>query len=272
VEEKRMPKRMRETALRSSRASGTSTLAPVPIENSPTNGHDGGEKPTWSLKDAPPSERPRERLVEHGPEVLRTAELLAIILSTGTAGETVTELSDRLLTEFGGLTGLSRVSVSELLRRRGLGPAKATQLKAALELARRLRDADPEQRPQVRSPKDVADLLQFEMSQLDQEQLRVLLLDTKNRVISKHTIYVGTANLTHVRVGEIFKAAVRENAVSIVVVHNHPSGDPTPSADDVRLTETLVDSGKLLDIEILDHIVLARHGHVSLKERRLGFR
>lgn len=230
------------------------------------------ERASWSIKDAPAAERPRERLVEQGPDALRTAELLAILLSTGSRGETVTDLSDRLLQEYGGLSGLLRTAVADLTRRRGLGLAKATKLKVALHLAARLREADPEQRPQVRSPKDVYDLLRFEIGHLDQEELRALLMDTKNRIMARRRVYVGSVNLTPVRVGEVFKAAVRENATSIVVVHNHPSGDPTPSPDDVRLTETLVKAGELLEVDVLDHVIVARAAYTSLKERRLGFR
>lgn len=225
-----------------------------------------------TLKSLDPSERPRERLIEHGPGALTTAELLAIILRTGQPGEMVTVLAQNLLVEFGGLLGLARTSVAEIAQRKGMGPAKAAELKAALELARRLAAEHPEERFQIRSPQDVAQLLQIEMGALEQEHLKVVLLDTKNRVMGIRTVYVGSVNTSLVRVGEVFRHAVRENCTAMIVVHNHPSGDPTPSPEDVRVTEAFCEAGQLLDIEVLDHIVFGRQRFVSLKEQRLGFR
>ena len=233
---------------------------------------DGAYVARPSLKDLPESERPRERLLASGPGALSTAELLAVILGTGLPGETVTDLARNLLVEFGGLLGLARVSVAELRQRKGLGEAKAAQLKAALELARRLSAEHPEERFQIRSPSDVASLLQLEMGALEQEQLRVVLLDTKNRVLGIRTVYVGSANATTVRVGEVFREAIRENSTALIVVHNHPSGDPTPSPEDVRVTEAFREGGRLLDVEVLDHVVIGEQRNVSLQERGLGFR
>ena len=232
-------------------------------------GADGPEaayqaRPT--LKSLPEGERPRERLIAAGPGALSTAELVAILLGTGLPGEMVTDLARNLLVEFGGLHGLARMSVADLCRRRGLGEAKATQLKAALELARRLSVEHPEERFQIKSPADVASLLQLEMSVLEQEELRVVLLDTKNRVLSVRRVYVGSANATALRIGELFKEAIRQNATALVVVHNHPSGDPTPSSEDVQVTQTIREAGKLLDVEVLDHVVIGQQRFVSLKE------
>lgn len=237
----------------------------------------GGEKADGlyfarpTLKDLPESERPRERLLANGPGALSSAELLAIILGTGRPGEMVTDLARNLLVEYGGLLGLARTAVADLCQRKGLGGAKAAQLKAALEIACRLGLEHPEERFQIRSPRDVANLLQVEMGALEQEQLRVILLDTKNRVIAVRTVYVGSANATTIRVGEVFKEAIRQNATAVIVVHNHPSGDPTPSPEDARVTESFVQGGRLLDIEVLDHVVVGQQGVVSLKERGLGF-
>lgn len=152
-----------------------------------------------TLKSLPEGERPRERMIAVGPGALSTAELIAILLGTGLPGEMVTDLARNLLVEFGGLLGLARTSVSDLCRRKGLGEAKATQLKAALELARRLSVEQPEERFQIRSPADVASLLQLEMGALEQEELRVVLLDTKNRVLAIRRVYVGSANATSLR-------------------------------------------------------------------------
>lgn len=224
-----------------------------------------------SLKTLPQSERPRERLLDSGPDALSPAELIAIILGTGSRGEMVTDLARALLVEFGGLRGLARASVAELRQRRGLGDAKTAQLKAALELAGRLRDLPGDERPAIRSPDDVFALVGFEMSALEQEELRVLLLDTKNRVLGIRTVYVGSATATTLRVGELFREAIRTNATAVIVVHNHPSGDPTPSSDDVRVTEAIREGGRLLDVAVLDHVVVGQGRHVSLKARGLGF-
>lgn len=224
------------------------------------------------IKDLPKGERPRERLAHHGSGALSEAELLAIILRTGTPGENVLNLATHLLVTFGGLAGLARASIEEMAAVHGIGTAKATQIKAALELGKRLGIAFPEERPQVKSPADVANLVLLEMGLLEQEEMRVLLLDTKSRVLAMHTVYVGNLNTSLVRVGELFRDAVRANCAAVVVVHNHPSGDPTPSPEDVSVTREIVqEAGKLLGIEVLDHLVIGRQKYVSLKERGLGF-
>ncbi|MEZ4862283.1 MAG: DNA repair protein RadC [Caldilineaceae bacterium] len=224
------------------------------------------------IRDLPTDLRPRERMLYAGPSALSTAELLAIILRVGGRGENVIRMAERLLSEFGGVVGLAKANFDELCRAHGIGEAKATQIKAALELGRRLQLASPEERPQVRSPADVANLLMLEMSLLEQEHLRVVLLDTKNVVTRVHTVYSGSLNSAVVRVGEVFREAVRANSAAVVVVHNHPSGDPTPSPEDVRITELIVEAGALLDIDVLDHLIIGRNRFVSLKERGLGFK
>jgi DNA repair protein RadC len=223
------------------------------------------------LREMAPDERPRERLKLRGPSALSDGDLLAIILNTGLKGETVTDLSQRLLAEHGGLRGLYRLEVSELAKLRGLGDAKAVHLKAALELGRRLAALSPEDRPQVTSPDDVANLLQIEMAALEQEQLRVVLLDTKHRILGTRTVYQGSVNQAQVRIGEIYRDAVRQNATAIVAVHNHPSGDPTPSAADVSLTVEMVRAGEMLDIDLLDHLVIGQGRWLSLRRLGLGF-
>ena len=224
-----------------------------------------------TIKDMPVGERPRERLQHYGAGALSTAELIAILLRSGVAGESVLHLAERLLARYGGITGLAQASFAELCQEKGIGPAKVTQIKAALELGRRLLVASPQERPQVRSPADAANLLMLEMSLLAQEQMRVILLDSKNRVLAIPTIYQGSLNTSLIRVGELFREAIRQNCAAIIVVHNHPSGDPTPSPEDVLVTKQIVEAGKLLDIEVLDHLVIGRQRYVSLKERGLGF-
>jgi len=176
----------------------------------------------------PESERPREKLAQCGAEMLSTAELLAIILRTGTAHEDVVALAQRLLVEYGGIAGLADCTMTELAASPGVGVTKGAQLKAALELGRRLMVAGAA-RVQVHSPRDVADLLMVEMGLLPQEVMRTVLLNTKNHVIASPVIYQGSANTAVLRVGELFREAVKHNAVSLILVHNHPSGDPTPS-------------------------------------------
>jgi len=227
---------------------------------------------TPMIRDLPMDLRPRERIVYAGASSLSNVELIAIILRMGGRGENVIRMAERLLSQFGGLSGLAQAGFDELCQVRGIGTAKAAQIKAALELGRRLMATAPYERPQVRSPADVANLLMLEMGLLEQEHLRAVLLDTKNAVIRVANVYAGNLNTAVVRVGEVFREAIRANCASIIVVHNHPSGDPTPSPEDVRVTEQLVDAGHLLDIEVLDHLVIGRNRYVGLKERGLGFR
>jgi DNA repair protein RadC len=227
-----------------------------------------------TIKELPADERPREKLKLRGEASLSTGELLAIILRTGVVGETVTDVARRLLKTHGGLLGLSRVDYASLCREHGLGEAKAAQLKACVELARRLALERPEERSRIGSPDDVAALLSTEMAALDQEELRTVLLSTKNDVLKIVTVYRGSVNAAQIRVAEVFKEAVRHNAPALVVVHNHPSGDPTPSPDDVAVTRELVRAGQILDIDVLDHIIIgdaAAGRHVSLRRRGLGF-
>jgi DNA repair protein RadC len=223
------------------------------------------------IRDMPQGERPRERLRDHGPQYLSNSDLLAILLRTGTAAENVVSLATRLLAAHGGLGGLARAGFKELTETRGVGEAKVAQIMAALELGKRLASLPGEERPAISSPNDVANLLSAEMALLNQESLHVLLLNTRNQVLAVREVYRGNVSSAVIRVGEVFRDAIRENAPGIIVVHNHPSGDPTPSYEDARVTGQLVAAGRLLDIELLDHIILAQRGLVSLKERGLGF-
>ncbi len=224
-----------------------------------------------TVREMPSDERPRERLERYGAGTLTNAELLAILLRVGSSKENVLELAARLLRDHGGLGGLLAADLPTLCASHGMGLAKATQLKAGLELARRLNLLTPEARPQIKSPGDAANLLMLEMAYLPQEQLRVLCLDTKNYVVHQQIVYQGTVNSSVVRAAEVFRPAVSRTCPALVVVHNHPSGDPTPSPEDIRTTERLRQAGELLDIELLDHIVIGQQRYVSLKERGLGF-
>jgi DNA repair protein RadC len=230
-----------------------------------------GEKMVYRITELAESDRPRERLVELGSQSLSNAELLAILLRVGVQGENAVQLGQRLLQNFGGLSGLHRASVEEVCQEKGIGAAKAAQIKAAIELGRRLAKEVPEERPTISSPEDAAVLVQYEMSALPQENLWIIILDTRNRLISTEKIYKGSLNSSMVRIGELFKPAIQRSAASIIIVHNHPSGDPTPSPEDITLTRAILQSGKLLDIEVLDHLVIGQGRFVSMKDRGLGF-
>lgn len=222
------------------------------------------------IRDLPVDERPRERLRLLGPDALSDAELLAILLRTGSRGENVVRLAERLLSKFHGLDALGRVSFAELCAQKHVGPAKAAQVIAALALGKRMMTARPD-RVVIRSPEDVFALVGAEMALLEQEHLRVILLNTRIQVMGIRKVYVGNAHSAIVRIAEVFKDAVKEGCPNIVLVHNHPSGDPSPSPDDVALTKQVEEAGRLLGIEVLDHVVIARNGTVSLREKGLAF-
>jgi len=224
------------------------------------------------ITDLPTQDRPRERLLEVGAGGLHNAELLAILLRIGVAGENAVRVAERLLAQLGGLPGLHRASYADLCNVHGIGPAKAAQLMAALELGRRIAITAPEERPAINSPADAANLLMYQLAAVDQEYLYVILLDTRNRIIGQPLeVYHGSLNTSLIRIGEVFREAIKANAAALIVAHNHPSGDPSPSPEDVAVTRSMVEAGRMLDIEVLDHLVIGRHRFISLKERGLGF-
>ena len=220
-----------------------------------------------TVHDMPNDERPRERLQHYGPQALSMSELLAIILRTGTTQENVIELASKLLAKYGGLAGLMRAEFSELCNEHGLGVAKAAQLKAALEIGRRMGMLQSEERYQIRSSSDAANLVMQDMMYLDHEQMRIIVLDTKNQVIENIARYQGTVNSSVLRAAEVFRPAVIRNCPGVIVCHNHPSGDPSPSPEDIAVTKQLVEAGIHLDIELIDHIIIGSHRFISLKER-----
>ena len=222
------------------------------------------------IRDMPSDERPRERMRLRGPAALTNPELLAILLRTGSRGENVVSLATRLLAKFEGVDALGRASFAELCAQKHVGPAKAAQILAALELGTRIMSSRPD-RKYIRCPEDVYSLFGPEMALLEQEHVRVILLDTRTRLITWKDVHIGNVHSAVVRVAEVFKEAVRAGCPSIIVVHNHPSGDPEPSPDDAALTKQLEDAGRLLGVEVTDHIVIGRSGIVSLRERGLGF-
>jgi len=226
---------------------------------------------TYKITDLNVEDRPRERLEKNGPTSLNHAELLAILIRVGIRGENAMEVSQRILTELGGIKGLQTATFHELAKLKGIGAAKAAQIKAAIELGRRLSLEKTQEKTTINSPQDAANLVRFEMSGLTREEIWVLLLDTRNRVIDIEKVYAGSLNSAFARIAELFKSAILRNAASIIAVHNHPSGDPTPSPEDIAMTRNMIQAGKLLDIPLLDHLIIGVDSYLSLKEKRLGF-
>ncbi|RAP77862.1 RadC family protein [Paenibacillus montanisoli] len=224
------------------------------------------EAQSYVLKDISPSDRPRERMLAVGAEALSHAELLAILIRTGTKRESAVLLASRILQECGSLRGLVDMSVAELTKIRGIGDAKAIQLRAGIELGRRIARSERTELPAIRRPEDAANLVMEELRYLKQEHFVCLFLNTKNQVILKETLSIGTLNATLVHPREVFRAAIKCSSASLICVHNHPSGDPTPSAEDIALTHRLMEAGELVGIEVLDHLVIGDNRFISLKE------
>lgn len=223
------------------------------------------------VREMPLSERPRERLASYGAGTLSATELLSLVWGSGRSGASALDLASDVLASHGGLTELARADALELARTPGIGNARAAQLVAAFELGRRSLGERPAGRWTVRAPRDVADRLSAQMGQLEREELRVLLLNTKNVVLRECSVYQGNVSAALVRVAELFRDAVRIHAAGVIVVHNHPSGDPEPSPDDLHLTAEAIAAGRLLDIPLLDHVVLAQDAYVSLRDRGVAF-
>jgi len=221
-----------------------------------------------SIRDIPPGERPRERLETRGVGALSDAELMAILLRVGVAGSSAVDLGRSLLNRFGGLRGLHSAHFDELCAVHGVGQAKAAQLKAAIELGYRLSQEQEGQHITISSAADVDQVMGHMLSGKNQEELWVLALTTRNRLIRKEQLYIGTVNHSSVRMAEIFEIPLRCQATAIILVHNHPSGDPAPSEDDIRFTEELVKAGRLMDVGVLDHVIIGSSGYESI--RRTG--
>ncbi|WP_163526480.1 RadC family protein [Halobacillus ihumii] len=219
------------------------------------------------IKDIPREDRPRERLIELGAGQLSNQELLAILLGSGTKQESVTSLAQRLLIHFEGVILLKDATIEELTAIRGIGAAKAVLILSAIELGRRIQQMKPVERYIIRSPEDGADFVMEEMRELKQEHFIVLFLNTKNQVLHRQTIFIGSLNASIVHPREVFKEAVKRSAASIICAHNHPSGDPTPSQEDIQVTRRLQECGKMIGIELLDHLVIGDRKFISLKEK-----
>lgn len=227
------------------------------------------ESPIVTLRDIPHEERPRERMLQYGAQSLSNAELLAILIRTGTVSESAVNLAQRLLVQADGLRNLVEMSTEQLTAIRGIGDAKALQIQAGIELGRRIARTSQGETVTIRSPKDVSDLLAEDLRYLQKEHFVCLFLNTKNQVVGRETLSMGSLNASIVHPREVFLAAVKRSSASIVCAHNHPSGDPTPSPEDIQITRRLAEAGELLGIELLDHIIIGDRTSVSLKE--LGY-
>lgn len=219
------------------------------------------------IREIPADERPRERMMQYGASSLSNAELLAILLRTGTASQSAVHIAERVLSQTGGLKGLTDSTIETLVQIKGVGPAKAIQVLAGVELGRRISRLMPDERLAIRSPQDAAEFMMDELQHLTQEHFVCLFLNTKNEVIGKETIFVGSLNASIVHPREIFRKAIQRASAAIICLHNHPSGDPTPSAEDRHVTRRLREAGRIVGIEVLDHIIIGEQRFYSMKEQ-----
>lgn len=219
------------------------------------------------IRDVHEADRPRERLIRQGSQSLSNQELLAILLRSGTKEESVLALANRILMNFEKLHALRDATIEEMTAVKGIGEVKAVQILAAIELGRRLAQKEMNERFTIRSPDDAAHYLMPEMSALSQEHFVVLFLNTKNQVLHKKTIFIGSLNASIVHPREIFREAVKRSAASIICAHNHPSGVPTPSPEDIEVTTRLMEAGLIIGIDLIDHIIIGDHQFISMKEK-----
>ena len=227
-------------------------------------------KNSFTVRDLPLNERPRERLLKLGSEALSAQEILAIILGRGIKGESVMATSQKLLSRFGNLKGIVNASMEELMQVSGIGPAKAAQIKAALELSKRLEaDVGEKPKPTLKSPEDVAAVMQSKLKGKKKEHFWVICLDTRNRLINYRPVSIGSLDTSIVHPREVFKEAISSSAASVIFVHNHPSGDPEPSKEDVEITNRLAKAGEIIGIDVLDHIIVCDKSYLSLKAKGL---
>lgn len=224
----------------------------------------------YTIKDLPISERPREKLYSYGVESLSNAELIAIIIRTGYKDDTALDVAQRILNlDDKGLPHLTNVSLEQLTEIKGIGECKAAQILAAIEIGKRITRWNSHDKIKVTSPSVIANLMMDEMRYLDKEHFNIALLDTKNQVLSVENISIGTLNASIVHPRDVFSMAIKKNANSIILLHNHPSGDPQPSSEDINITHRLVDVGNLVGIKVLDHIIIGDNRYISFKEKNL---
>jgi DNA repair protein RadC len=224
---------------------------------------------SFTVRDLPRQERPRERLQKFGPEALSAQELLALVIGRGIPKKSVMSIAQELLTKFGNIKAIGQATIEELSQIKGIGLAKAAQIKACFELGRR-EELEPEPKDfDIKNPESVVKAIRSSIKDKAKEHFKLILLNPRNKIIGISTISIGTLNASLVHPREVFKDAIVHSAASVVLAHNHPSGDPEPSEDDLKITKKLVDSGKLLGIEVLDHIIIAKNGFKSLANEGL---
>ena len=224
---------------------------------------------SFTVHDLPKQERPRERLKRFGPEALSAQELLALIIGRGVSKKSVMTIAQELLVRFGNIKAISEATLEELSQIKGIGFAKAAQIKACFELGKR-QDLEPELKDfNIQDPQSVVKAIQTSIKDKAKEHFKLILLNTRNKIIGISTISIGTLNSNLVHPREVFKEAISHSAASVVLVHNHPSGDPEPSEDDLTITKRLTEAGKILGIEVLDHIIVTKNGFFSFKEKGL---
>ncbi|MBP2625969.1 MAG: repair protein RadC [Firmicutes bacterium] len=221
------------------------------------------------IKELPQEERPREKMLAKGAQALSNSELLAILLRTGTKHDSVLRVAERLLKKYEemGVAALASLAPQELSKIKGIGPVKAVTIVAAIELGKRLNSLSSADKPVIRAPQDAANLLMARLRYEPREHFIIILLSTKNHVLATPTISIGSLNASIVHPRELFREAINHSAAAVILVHNHPSGDPTPSSEDTLLTRKLIDAGKILEIHVLDHIIIGDNKYVSLKEK-----
>ncbi|MGB4337747.1 MAG: DNA repair protein RadC [Bacillota bacterium] len=222
-----------------------------------------------AIRELPASERPMERLLQFGPEALSAAELVAVIIRCGMQGQNAVQVGAGLMARFGSPRKLATATPMELAALPGIGLVRAAQIQAAIELGRRVLSGQGEQRGSISGPRDAAQALMPTMRYLEREEFRALFLDSRNRLLDVVTISVGTLDSSIVHPREVFRAAIRAGSASLIVAHNHPSGDPTPSPEDLAITRRLCTAGALIGIDVVDHIIIGDNVYVSLKEKGL---
>jgi DNA repair protein RadC len=224
---------------------------------------------SFTVHDLPKAERPRERLKQFGPEALSAQELLALIIGRGVSKKSVVTIAQELLIKFGNIKTISEATIEELCQIKGIGFAKAVQIKACFELGKR-KDLEPELKDfDIKEPQGVVKAIRASIKDKAKEHFKLILLNTRNKIIGISTVSIGTLNTSLAHPREIFKEAIIHNAMSVVLAHNHPSNDPEPSEDDLTMTKRLIEAGKILGIEVLDHIIVAKTGFFSFKEKGL---
>lgn len=220
------------------------------------------------IKDLPEEERPRERMINYGPEALSNTELLAIIIRTGIKGENALTVAQSLISQEG-IEALVDSSIEELAAFKGIGTSKAVLIKAAIELGKRLYNMPQKKKYTIKSPADVSAVLMGDMRYLKKEYFKIVLLDIKNNIIAVENISIGSLNSSVVHPREIFKTAIKKSSAAVILVHNHPSGDPHPSNEDIEVTKRISEGGKILGIEILDHVIIGDGNYFSFKDEGL---